>query len=108
LEGQVGEIVIADPPLNLFGLELSRELASAAEQARDSAARAVLVRAEGENCSAGADVAMFRGRGEVAARELIEESMPTIRRSPRSRYPRSPPCRACAWPRGSRSRSAAT
>jgi enoyl-CoA hydratase/carnithine racemase len=80
LDGQLGEIVIADPPLNLVGLELSRELASAAEQARDSAARAVLVRAEGENFSAGADVSMFQGRDEVAARELIEEFMPTIRR----------------------------
>jgi enoyl-CoA hydratase/carnithine racemase len=80
LDGQVGEIVIADPPLNLVGLQLSRELASAAEQARDSTARAVLVRAQGENFSAGADVAMFRGRDEAAARELIEEFMPTITR----------------------------
>jgi enoyl-CoA hydratase/carnithine racemase len=40
----------------------------------------VLVRAEGEHFSAGADVAMFRGRDEAAARALIEEFMPTIRR----------------------------
>jgi enoyl-CoA hydratase/carnithine racemase len=80
LEGDVGEIVIADPPLNLFGLELSRELASATEEARDSAARAILVRAEGDNFSAGANVEMFLGRDEAAARELIEEFMPAIRR----------------------------
>jgi enoyl-CoA hydratase/carnithine racemase len=80
LEGRVGEIVIADPPLNLFGLELSRDLASAVEEARDSAARAVLVRAEGDNFSAGANVEMFLGRDEPAARELIEEFMPAIRR----------------------------
>jgi enoyl-CoA hydratase/carnithine racemase len=80
LEGQVGEIVIDDPPLNLFGLELSRDLASAAGEARVSAARAVLVRAEGDNFSAGANVEMFVGRDESAARELIEEFMPTIRR----------------------------
>jgi enoyl-CoA hydratase len=80
LDGLVGEIVIADPPLNLVGLQLSRELASAAEQARDSPARAVLVRAEGENFSAGANVEMFLGRDQGSARELIEEFIPTIRR----------------------------
>ena len=80
LEGGVGEIVIADPPLNLFGLELSRDLARAADEARGSAARAVLIRAEGDNFSAGANVEMFLGRDEAAARELIEEFMPTIRR----------------------------
>jgi enoyl-CoA hydratase/carnithine racemase len=79
LDGDVGEIVIADPPLNLFGLELSRDLARAAGEARDSAARAVLIRAEGDNFSAGANVEMFLGRDEAAARELIEEFLPVIR-----------------------------
>jgi enoyl-CoA hydratase/carnithine racemase len=79
-EGDVGEIAIADPPLNLFGLELARDLASAVDEARDSAARAVLVRSEGDNFSAGANVEIFLGRDEAAARELIEEFMPAIRR----------------------------
>jgi enoyl-CoA hydratase/carnithine racemase len=79
-EGDVGEIVIADPPLNLFGLELARDLASAVDEARDSAARAVLVRSEGDNFSAGANVEIFLGRDEAAARALIEEFMPAIRR----------------------------
>jgi enoyl-CoA hydratase/carnithine racemase len=87
LDGRVGEIVIADPPLNLFGLELSRDLARAAEEARDSHVRAVLVRAEGENFSAGANVEMFLGRDESAARALIEEFMPTIRRFAEIRVP---------------------
>jgi enoyl-CoA hydratase/carnithine racemase len=80
LDGAVGEIVISDPPLNLFGLELSRDLASAAAEASESSARAVLIRAEGDNFSAGANVEMFLGRDEAAARELIEEFMPAIRR----------------------------
>jgi len=80
LEGDVGEIVLADPPLNLFDLELSRDLARAVGEARDSPARAVLLRAEGDNFSAGANVEMFLGRDEAAARELIEEFMPAIRR----------------------------
>jgi enoyl-CoA hydratase/carnithine racemase len=80
LDGDVGEIVLADPPLNLFGLELARALTAAAEEARDSGARAVLLRAEGEHFSAGANVEMFIGRDEAAARELLEEFMPAIRR----------------------------
>jgi enoyl-CoA hydratase/carnithine racemase len=80
LDGDVGEIVIADPPLNLFSLELSRDLAGATAEAGGSAARAVLVRAEGDNFSAGANVEIFLGRDEAAARQLIEEFMPAIRR----------------------------
>jgi enoyl-CoA hydratase/carnithine racemase len=79
IEGDVGEIVIADPPLNLFALELLRELVAAVAEAGDSSARAVLVRAEGENFSAGANVEMF-GRDEAAAQELFEEFMPALRR----------------------------
>jgi enoyl-CoA hydratase len=78
-EGAVGEIVIADPPLNLYGLEVLRGLVAAFEEARDSDARAILVRAEGENFSGGANVEIFLGRDEAAAREFIDEFMPTIR-----------------------------
>ncbi len=80
LEGDVGEIVLDDPPLNLFGTELARDMAAATAEARDSGARAVLVRAEGDNFSAGANVEIFLGRDEAAARELIDEFLPAIRR----------------------------
>ena len=79
LVGDVGEIVLDDPPLNLFSLELARDLIAATEQARDSRARAILVRAEGDNFSAGANVEIFLDRDEAAARELIEQFMPVIR-----------------------------
>jgi enoyl-CoA hydratase/carnithine racemase len=78
-DGDVGEIVIADPPLNLFGLELARDLARAAGEASDSGARAILVRAEGDNFSAGANVEIFLDRDEAAARSLISEFLPVIR-----------------------------
>src|SRR5262245_43486026 len=80
LHDEVGELVIADPPLNLFSLELARDLARATDEARDSRARAILVRAEGENFSAGANVEIFVGRDQSAARALIEEFIPVIRR----------------------------
>jgi enoyl-CoA hydratase len=79
LDGDVGEIVIADPPLNLFGQELLDELAGATAEARDSAARAVLVRADGDHFSGGANVEIFLDRDETAARELIEGFIPMIR-----------------------------
>jgi enoyl-CoA hydratase/carnithine racemase len=80
LDGAVGEIVLSDPPLNLFSLELARDLTAATEEARASSARAILVRAEGDNFSAGANVEIFIGRDEQAARRLIEEFIPVIRR----------------------------
>jgi enoyl-CoA hydratase/carnithine racemase len=80
LEGDVGEVVISDPPLNLFGLELANDMARAVDDACESDARAVLVRAEGEHFSAGANVEMFIGRDEAAARELLEGFLPLIRR----------------------------
>jgi enoyl-CoA hydratase/carnithine racemase len=79
VEGDVGEIVISDPPLNLFSMELANDLTSATQEAHKSSARAILVRADGDNFSAGANVEIFLGRDEAAARELINQFMPVIR-----------------------------
>jgi enoyl-CoA hydratase/carnithine racemase len=79
LDEGLGEIVIADPPLNLFGMELLEDVATATEQAAESDARAILVRAEGDAFSGGANVEIFLDRDEQAARELIERFMPAIR-----------------------------
>jgi enoyl-CoA hydratase len=79
-DGDLGEIVLNDPPLNLFSLELLDDLMTAGEEARNSDARAILVRAEGDNFSGGANVEIFLDRDEEAARELIEGFIPGIRR----------------------------
>jgi enoyl-CoA hydratase/carnithine racemase len=79
LDGDVGEIVLSDPPLNLFSMELANDLTAATEEARASTARAILVRADGDNFSAGANVEIFLDRDEAAARELIGQFMPVIR-----------------------------
>ena len=55
-DGDVGVITLADPPLNLFSMELIEELDAATTEAEASEIRALLVRAEGENFSAGAQV----------------------------------------------------
>jgi enoyl-CoA hydratase/carnithine racemase len=80
VEGNVGEIVISDPPLNLFDLELARDLGDATAEAQESGARAILVRADGDNFSAGANVQIFLDRDEAAARDLLAEFVPLIRR----------------------------
>ena len=68
--GDVGEIVLANPPLNLFGAALMSDLRAAVEQAAAAAPRALIVRAEGKVFTAGVDVHVFEGLDEAAAGEL--------------------------------------
>jgi enoyl-CoA hydratase/carnithine racemase len=79
VEDDLGEVVISDPPLNLFGMELLNDLVDATGAAAASDARAILVRAEGDAFSGGANVEIFLDRDERAARELIAGFMPMIR-----------------------------
>ena len=60
-EGDLGEIIIDSPPLNLFGDALIDGLRDAVEEAAAADIRALLLRAEGEVFSGGADVAVFAG-----------------------------------------------
>jgi enoyl-CoA hydratase/carnithine racemase len=69
-DDQLGEIVVDSPPLNLFSGELLADLGAAVEEAAASDIRAVLVRAEGADFSAGADVSVFTGLDEAEAGEL--------------------------------------
>ena len=67
---QLGEIVIDSPPLNLFSADLLADLRTAVDQAAESDVRALLLRAEGDDFSAGADVSVFIGLDEAQASEL--------------------------------------
>ena len=58
-EGDVGLITIADPPLNLFGYELTNELIAALEEAEGDMVRALVIRAEGDVFTGGVDVHVF-------------------------------------------------
>ena len=70
-DGDVGIVTLADPPLNLFGRELLADLHAALDEAGASDARALLVRAEGNVFTGGADVNMFQGlTGEQVREEL--------------------------------------
>ena len=70
--GDVAEIVIAAPPLNLFGPELFTALEEAIARAAAERPRGLLVRAEGDVFSAGVDVHVFDGLDEAGARALTE------------------------------------
>jgi enoyl-CoA hydratase len=67
---QLGEIVIDNPPRNLFSGEVLADLGVAIKDAATSNVRAVLLRAEGDDYSAGADAPVFSGIGEAEASEL--------------------------------------
>ena len=67
-DGDLGVLVIDDPPLNLFGFEMAREIHAAVGEAKDC--RALLVRAEGEIFTGGADVNVFDGLSEEEAADF--------------------------------------
>ena len=88
-QGDVGVVVIDDPPLNLFGRELTADVVAAIGQARQADVRALLVRAEGQVFTGGADVNVFHGlspqdsQGFIASlleitHSLEELPLPTI------------------------------
>ena len=57
----VGEIVLSNPPLNLFDQELMDDLHAAVHEAAEARPRALIVRAEGKVFTAGVDVHVFEG-----------------------------------------------
>jgi enoyl-CoA hydratase len=71
--GDVGVLVIDAPPLNLFGEDLMRDLASRLDEIAAAPPRALVIRAEGDVFTGGADVHVFQGRSPEQARELVAE-----------------------------------
>ena len=69
-DDELGEIVIDNPPLNLFGGALLTDLRAAINEAAESDIRALLVRAAGDDFSAGANASVFTGLDEAGAGEL--------------------------------------
>jgi enoyl-CoA hydratase/carnithine racemase len=73
LDGDVGLITIDAPPLNLFGEHLVRDLLDALGQAESAGPRALLVRADGDLFTGGADVHVFHGKTPEQAAEFFRE-----------------------------------
>jgi enoyl-CoA hydratase len=70
-DGDLGVLVLDDPPLNLFGAELTEELVERLDQAAREPIRALLVRAEGNVFTGGADVNVFQGLSPEEATSFI-------------------------------------
>ena len=79
-DGDVGLIVLDDPPLNLFGRELVEDLMAAIEEAHASDIRALIVRAEGEVFTGGADVKAFKGLTKEAGDEFFMQLIAVTQR----------------------------
>src|SRR6185369_13250918 len=71
-DGDVAEIVISNPPLNLWGPPLIAAIEEGVARAAAERPRALIVRAEGDVFSAGVDVHVFDGLGADGARALTE------------------------------------
>src|SRR5260221_13641719 len=69
-DDHLGEIVIDSPPQNLYSGQLLADLRAAVDEAAGSDIRALLLRAEGDDFSAGAELTVFIGIDEAQAREL--------------------------------------
>src|SRR5919197_4854280 len=69
-DGDVAEIVIPPPPLNLWGPPLITDIEDGMARAAAERPRALIVRAEGDVFSAGVDVHVFEGLDEQSADAL--------------------------------------
>jgi len=78
--GDVGVVVIDQPPLNLFGEEMFRDLGAAVAQAEDSDIRGLLIRAEGEYFTGGVDVHVFDDKTPEQMTEAFEEWVGLVQR----------------------------
>ena len=70
LDGDVAEIVIANPPLNLWTPQLIAAVEDGVARAAAERPRALIVRAEGDVFSAGVDVHVFEGLDAQSAATL--------------------------------------
>ncbi len=77
-DGGLGEIIIDSPPLNLFDDALIADLLGVVEEAAGAELRALLVRAEGDVFSGGADVAIFAGLAHADAASLMTRALSLI------------------------------
>jgi enoyl-CoA hydratase len=72
-DGDVGLVVMDDPPLNLFGEELIDDLVAAIEQAEADTPRVLVIRAEGKVFTGGVDVQVFAGKTHAEGAALFED-----------------------------------
>jgi enoyl-CoA hydratase/carnithine racemase len=72
-DGDVGLITLSDPPLNLFGFELTNELMAALEEAEGDMIRALLIRGDGDVFTGGVDVHVFADKTPEQAQAFFDD-----------------------------------
>jgi enoyl-CoA hydratase/carnithine racemase len=72
-DGDVGLVTIADPPLNLFGYELTNELIAELEEAEGDMPRALVIRADGDVFTGGVDVHVFADKTPEQAQMFFDD-----------------------------------
>jgi enoyl-CoA hydratase/carnithine racemase len=72
-QGDIGLVILDDPPLNLFGAEMINDLVAALEEAEGDMPRALVVRAEGRVFTGGVDVQVFAGLSHEEGATLFED-----------------------------------
>ena len=77
-DGDVGELVLDAPPLNLFSAAMFDDLEAAIAHALEAAPRALIFRAQGDVVSAGVDVHVFEGLAPSQAGALWERLLVTV------------------------------
>src|SRR5256712_11488535 len=78
ISGSLGILTLTHPPLNLFSGELLEDLRAAVTEIKRLPIRALLVQAEGNIFSSGADVSIFQGRTPSEARERFTSHLRLI------------------------------
>jgi enoyl-CoA hydratase/carnithine racemase len=71
-DGDVGVVVVASPPLNLWTPELQADLEAALDEAESEKVRALVIRAEGRAFTGGVDVHHFQGKTPDQADEIFQ------------------------------------
>ena len=74
-DGDLGIVVIDEPPLNLFGRELTEALLAGLDQAEQEGVRALVIRAEGKVFTGGVDVHVFQELDPDKAHDFTAELM---------------------------------
>ena len=72
VDGNVAVVTLESPPMNLFDLDVVTGLEDAVGELEGSAARALIVRAEGKVFTAGVDVHVFSGLSSEDANEFAQ------------------------------------
>jgi enoyl-CoA hydratase len=72
-DGDVGLITLSDPPLNLFGYELTNELIAELEEAEGDMPRALVIRADGDVFTGGVDVQVFADKTPEQAQMFFDD-----------------------------------